>query len=134
MIAQCQKCGRDYEPKRRGGKFCSTSCRVVQHQLVQRGEAWTNPTTADEQYLAAKLVAVGKSAKEVLAFVEGMPAELEVVELRRLVMGWAQVANNSIIERIQYHEQREQKALVARKARIRPTTSVKNKRKPEPLA
>lgn len=129
MTAQCQKCGKDYEPKRRGGKFCSTSCRVVQHQLVKRGKAWTNPTTADEQYLAHKLEAVGRSAAEVLAQVEDLPAAEAVVYLRAVVQAWTGLDNNSIIGKVKYHEQRENTARTARMTHLQGATSVSNKRK-----
>ena len=119
MIAQCQKCGKDYEPKRRGGKFCSTSCRVVQHQLIKRGEAWRNLANGDERYLADKLVAVGRSATEALVQVEGLPAAEAFSRLRALVQGWAGVANNSIIEKVQYNEQQELKAQATRMKRIK---------------
>ncbi len=118
MIAQCQKCGKDYEPKRRGGKFCSVSCRVVQHQLVKRGEAWRNPASGDERYLADKLVAVGRSATEALVQVEGLPAVEALGQLRALVQGWVGVADNSIIEKVQYNEQQEMKAQATRMKRI----------------
>ncbi len=119
MIAQCQKCGKDYEPKRRGGKFCSVSCRVVQHQLIKKGEAWGKPATGDERYLADKLVAVGRSATEALVQVEGMPTAEAFNQLRALVQGWAGVAHNSIIEKVQYNEQQEMKAQGTRMKRIR---------------
>lgn len=119
MIAQCQKCGKDYEPKRRGGKFCSVSCRVVQHQLIKRGEAWRTPANGDERYLADKLVAVGRSAKEALAQVEGLSAAEAFNRLRTLVQGWAGVAHNSVIEKVQYNEQQEMKAQATRMMRIR---------------
>jgi hypothetical protein len=119
MTAQCQKCGKDYEPKRRGGKFCSTSCRVVQHQLIKRGEAWRKPASGDERYLADKLVAVGRSAKEALVEVEGLPAAEAFSRLRGLVQGWAGVAHNSIIEKVQYNEQQEMKAQATRMKRIK---------------
>jgi hypothetical protein len=119
MIVQCQKCGKDYEPKRRGGKFCSVSCRVVQHQLIKRGEAWRNPANGDERYLADKLVAVGRSATEALAQVEGLPTVEAFSQLRALVQGWAGVANNSIIEKVQYNEQQEINAEATRMKRIR---------------
>jgi hypothetical protein len=118
MIAQCQKCGKDYEPKRRGGKFCSVSCRVVQHQLVKRGEAWKSPANGDERYLADKLVAVGRSATEALLQVEGLPAAEAFSRLRALVQGWAGVANNSIIEKVQHNEQQQIKAQAARLQRV----------------
>lgn len=118
MIAQCQKCGKDYEPKRRGGKFCSTSCRVVQHQLIKRGEAWGKSASGDERYLADKLVAVGRSATEALVQVEGMPAAEAFGRLRALLQGWAGVAHNSVIEKVQYNEQQEMKAQATRMKRL----------------
>lgn len=119
MIVQCQKCGKDYEPKRRGGKFCSTSCRVVQHQLIKRGEVWGKPVSGDERYLADKLVAVGRSATEALVQVEGLPAAEAFSRLRALVQGWAGVANNSIIEKVQYNEEQEMKAQATRMKRVK---------------
>ena len=119
MTVQCQKCGKDYEPKRRGGKFCSVSCRVVQHQLVKKGQAWPNPPNGDERYLADKLVAVGRSATEALAQVEGLPAAEAFGRLRALVQGWAGVANNSIIEKVQYNEQQQMNAQATRMKRIK---------------
>ena len=121
MISQCQKCGKDYEPKRRGGKFCSVSCRVVQHQLIKRGEAWGKSATGDERYLADKLVAVGRSATEALVQVEGLPAAEAFSRLQALVQGWAGVANNSIIEKVQYNEEREMNAQATRMQRIKPS-------------
>jgi hypothetical protein len=106
----------------------------VQHQLVRKGEAWPTPASGEERYLASKLVAVGRSATDTLAQVKGLSAAAELAELRRLVEGWAGVANNSIIERIQYNEQQEAKAQAARFKRFRPTTSVNTKRKSNPLA
>lgn len=134
MIAQCQKCGKDYEPKRRGGKFCSTSCRVVQHQLVKKGEAWTNPNSGDEQYLANKLEAVGRSSVEVLAQVEGMPIEEAFAQLKALVQGWSRITDNSIIRNILWHEQKERAALTDRMLHKMEAASVRNKRKEAPQA
>ncbi len=119
MIAQCQKCGKDYEPKRRGGKFCSTSCRVVQHQLIKKGEVWGKPATEDERYLAAKLVAVGESASRTLRQVKGLSVEEELAELRRLVQGWTGTGDNTIIERIQSAEQGELSAQAVRMSRMK---------------
>jgi hypothetical protein len=114
MIVQCQKCGKDYEPKRRGGKFCSTSCRVVQYQRIKRGEAWGNPVTGNERYLAEKLVAVGRSATQVLAQVEGLSIAEGFQQLQGLARGWAHVADNTVIEKVQYNEQQDRNALVTR--------------------
>lgn len=132
MIAQCQKCGKEYEPKRRGGKFCSTSCRVVQHQRGKQGEAWPIPPTSDEVYLADKLAAVGRSAQEALAKVAGLAVEAELAELRQLVRAWTGNTNNSVIERIQGRERQDLMARAARFKLIREKqagVSVSNRRK-----
>lgn len=134
MIAQCKKCGKDYEPKRRGGKFCSTSCRVVQYQLVKKGQAWTNPKSGDEQYLANKLDAVGRSSVEVLAQVKGLPIEEAFAQLKTLVQGWVTINDNSIIRNILWHEQKERAALADRMLHKMEAASVKNKRKENPQA
>jgi hypothetical protein len=92
---------------------------VVQHQLIKKGEAWGRPASGDERYLADKLVAVGRSATEALAQVEGMPAAEAFSRLRALVQGWATVANNSIIEKVQYNEEREMNAQATRMKHIK---------------
>jgi len=92
---------------------------VVQHQLIKWGEVWGKPASGDERYLVDKLLAVGRSATEALAQVEGMSAVEAVRQLRALAQGWSQVANNSIIEKIQYNEQQEMKAQAIRMKRLR---------------
>jgi hypothetical protein len=92
---------------------------VVQHQLIKKGEAWGRPASGDERYLADKLVAVGRSATEALVQVEGMPAAEAFSRLRALVQGWSTVANNSIIEKVQYNEEREMNAQATRMQRIK---------------
>ncbi len=134
MIAQCQKCGKDYEPKRRGGKFCSTSCRVVQHQLVKKGKAWSNPTTGDEQYLANKLDAIGHTSVETLAQVKGIPVAEGFARLEALVQAWTGLTDNTIIRRIKQHEQKALAAMTDRMLRKMEAASVKNKRKQSPQA
>jgi hypothetical protein len=93
----------------------------VQHQLIKKGEVWGKPASGDERYLADKLVAVGRSATEALVQVEGMPAAEAFGRLRALVQGWATVANNSIIEKVQYNEEREMNAQTTRMQRIKPS-------------
>jgi len=91
----------------------------VQHQLVKRGEVWRTPANGDERYLADKLVAVGRSATEALAQVEGLPTAEAFGRLRTLVQGWAGVANNIIIEKVQYNEQQEMRAQATRMKRVK---------------
>jgi hypothetical protein len=53
-----------------------------------------------------------------LAQVEGMPAAEAFSQLRALVQGWAGVANNFIIEKVQYNEQQEMYAQATRMKHI----------------
>jgi hypothetical protein len=53
-----------------------------------------------------------------LAQVEGLPAAEAFGRLRALVQGWAGVANNSIIEKVQYNEQQEMNAQATRMEHI----------------
>jgi hypothetical protein len=92
---------------------------VVQHQLIKKGEAWGKPASGDERYLADKLVAVGRSATEALVQVEGLPAAEAFSRLRMLVQAWAGVADNSIIDKVQYNEQQEMNAQATRMKRIK---------------
>lgn len=107
MSQKCQKCGKEYEPKRRGGKFCSTSCRVTWYQLGKKDALPPIPNQGDELYLASKLAAIGRSSREVLAKVQGLPAEQALAELQELVRSWAGVTNNTVIERILANDERD---------------------------
>ena len=69
--------------------------------------------------MADKLVAVGRSATEALVQVEELPAVEALGRLRALVQGWAGVAHNSIIEKVQYNEEREMNAQATRMKRIK---------------
>jgi hypothetical protein len=73
--------------------------------------------------------AVGQSASSTIDQVKGLSVEAELAELRRLVQGWAGVAHNSIIERVQSAEQREMSAQVVRMSHMKKPVSVSNKRK-----
>jgi hypothetical protein len=48
-----------------------------------------------------------------------MPAAEAFSRLRALVQGWAGVAHNSIIEKVQYNEQQEMNAQATRMKRIK---------------
>lgn len=98
MIVQCQKCGKDYEPKRRGGRFCSVNCRVTSWEKAQQpGEAgWIYQ--GEEMYLARKLEALMMGASAVLKQAEGLPVE-EAAELMKAFLsqsGWGN--GNSVVE------------------------------------
>src|SRR4028118_1174228 len=134
MSQVCQKCGKEYEPKRRGGKFCSTSCRVVRYQLAKKGKRFTHLRSGDEVYLAHKLEAIARSSREVLAKVKGLPAEQAVVELQQLVQGWAGVDNNVVIERILADVVQEMETTYTGYQKRKACIDVKHKRKLSPQA
>jgi hypothetical protein len=50
---------------------------------------------------------------------EGLPAAEAFSRLRALVQGWAGVAHNSIIEKVQYNEQQEMNAQATRMKRLK---------------
>jgi hypothetical protein len=98
MISTCQYCKKEYQAKRRGGRFCSVSCRVLAWEKAkQPGEAgWIY--RGEELYLARKLEAFMKGASGVLKQVKELPAE-EAGELMRVFLvqtGWGE--GNSVVE------------------------------------
>lgn len=106
-MSQCLKCQKEYIPKRRGGKFCSVSCRVGYHQQVQRGHSIKNPPTSDEVYLVEKMLAVGKLATKLLQDMS-LPKEQRPSDLfarsKELAALFTTFTNNSIVEGIQRRE------------------------------
>jgi hypothetical protein len=71
----CQKCQKEYIPKRMGGLFCSVSCgnsyrqqlkrdEQKQARLVEQGLAIEKPLTEEEVQIWSVLVELGKSARQ----------------------------------------------------------------------
>jgi hypothetical protein len=88
MMNTCQNCQKEYQAKRKGGRFCSVSCRVSAWEKAQQpGEAgWIY--RGEELYLARKLESLMKGASAVLKQVEGLPAE-EAAELMKVFLDQA---------------------------------------------
>jgi hypothetical protein len=100
MTSTCQYCKKKYQAKRKGGRFCSVSCRVTSWEKAQQpGEAgWIYQ--GEEPYLARKLEALMKGASAVLKQVQGLPVE-EAVELMKAYLGQAGWGNgNSVVEEV----------------------------------
>lgn len=112
-MSECLKCNKEYIPKRRGGKFCSVSCRVGYHQQVQRGHSIQNPPTGDEVYLAEKMMAVAGMAARLVEDMnlpkEQRPADL-FTRSKELASFFVSFANNSIVHSIQHRESERKKA------------------------
>jgi hypothetical protein len=112
-MSECLKCSKMYIPKRRGGKFCSVSCRVGYHQQVQRGHSIQNPPTGDEVYLVDKMLAVAEMANQLLADMN-LPKDQRPSDLftrsKELASFFASFANNSIVHGIHHREKQRKEA------------------------
>jgi hypothetical protein len=112
-MSECLKCQKEYIPKRRGGKFCSVSCRVGYHQKVQRGHSIVNPPTSDEVYLVEKMLAVGKLASKLVEDMS-LPKEQRPTDLftrtKELASLFVTFTNNTIVESIERREAERKKA------------------------
>jgi len=74
-MMNCQKCQKEYIPKRMGGLFCSVSCgnsyrqqlkrdEQKQARLVEQGLAIEKPLTEEEVQIWSVLVELGKNARQ----------------------------------------------------------------------
>jgi hypothetical protein len=100
MKSTCQNCKKEYQPKRKGGRFCSVSCRASAWEKAQQPgeEGWKYK--GDEAYLAHKLEAFMKGADEVLRQVKELPDEEAVPVMRAFLKlaGWGM--GNSVVEKV----------------------------------
>lgn len=98
MTSTCQYCKQEYQAKRKGGRFCSVSCRVTSWEKAQQpGEAgWIYQ--GEEMYLARKLEALMMGASAVLKQAEGLPVEEAAVLMKAFLSqsGWGN--GNSVVE------------------------------------
>jgi hypothetical protein len=103
-MSECLKCKKEYIPKRQGGKFCSTNCRVAYNQKVKRGYAIPNPPASDEAYLSEKLALVGRLATP-LADAIGLSIEARPNDFQQqvndLIRYCATFSDNSVIDGVQ---------------------------------
>lgn len=70
MKSICQNCQKEYQPKRRGGKYCSTACRVSVWEKAQPLPSVSvhadQHRSTHEQYLAIKIDAYAQEANRLL--------------------------------------------------------------------
>jgi hypothetical protein len=100
MISTCQNCKKEYQAKRRGGRFCSVSCRVSSWEKAQQpGEAgWIHQ--GEELYLARKLEAMMVEAGEVLKQAEGLPVEEGAELMKKFLSNSRWGRGNSVVENV----------------------------------
>lgn len=105
MKTTCQNCQKEYQPKRRGGKFCSTACRVSAWEKAQplssaASQAGQEVGT-DELYLARKLDAYAQEGSRLLAQMKdaqgGTEAIHKMVELMQIIAGESE---NSVVQAV----------------------------------
>jgi hypothetical protein len=100
MNSTCQNCKKEYQPKRKGGRFCSVSCRASAWEKAQQpGEGgWLYK--GDEVYLARKLEALMKGAEQVLREVKGL-SDQEAVPVMKAFLDLVQWGKgNSVVEKV----------------------------------
>lgn len=92
---KCLKCQKEYNPKRRGGLFCSVSCgnsyrqqlkrnEQQRNNLVKKGYAVENPLTNEELELWRFVEELAAMAKQILAD-RNLPVEKRPENLRSRV-------------------------------------------------
>jgi hypothetical protein len=109
MISTCQNCQKEYEAKRRGGKFCSAACRVSAWEKAQPlpsavGEHLQEQAT-HEEYLARKIVSYGEEASTLLSRLNSKtepkadPAKL-YVDMVKILEGLQWELSNSVVQEV----------------------------------
>ncbi|RZK43272.1 MAG: hypothetical protein EOO61_05065 [Hymenobacter sp.] len=114
-MMNCQKCQKEYIPKRIGGLFCSVSCGNSYRQqlkrdeqkkakLVEQGLAIGNPLTEGESSLWAILSELGRRALElniVLNLPMGHEGRIDIgSKLATFVGDCKRTADNPIVQEI----------------------------------
>jgi len=85
MLQTCQHCATVYTPRRKGGRFCSTNCRVSAWDKAQKSEEAHWLYQGDEYYLARKLDFLGEEAGKLLARLEAPPTSEQLTQLKALL-------------------------------------------------
>lgn len=105
MKATCQNCQKEYQPKRRSSKFCSTACRVSAWEkaqpLASAASQAGQELGTDEVYLARKLDAYAREGGRLLVQMKsaqgGTEAIKKMVELVQMLAGEHE---NSVVQSV----------------------------------
>jgi hypothetical protein len=100
MLTTCQHCATVYTPRRKGGRFCSTNCRVAAWDKAQKSEEGQWLYQGDEYYLARKIDFLGEEAGKLLSLLEDTPTPDQVKQIRQLLERLQYEGGNLVVQRI----------------------------------
>jgi hypothetical protein len=100
MLHTCQHCATVYTPRRKGGRFCSTNCRVSAWDKAQKSEEAQWLYQGEEYYLARKIDFLGEEAGKLLPLLEDTPTTDQVKQIRQLLDRLQYERGNSVVQRL----------------------------------
>ncbi len=100
MLTTCQHCATVYTPRRKGGRFCSTNCRVAAWDKAQKSEEGQWLYQGEEYYLARKIDFLGEEASKLLPLLEDTPTPDQVKQIRQLLDRLQYERGNSVVQRL----------------------------------
>jgi hypothetical protein len=100
MLYTCQHCTTVYTPRRKGGRFCSTNCRVAAWDKAQKSEEAQWLYQGEEYYLARKIDFLGEEASKLIPLLEGTPTLAQLKQLRELLDRMQYERGNSVVQRL----------------------------------
>lgn len=101
MTNTCQNCQKEYEAKRRSGKFCSTACRVSAWEKAQPLPKMEEEEVGHERYLAVKIEAYAQEADRLLIqMMDGDRGKEAIQKMVNLVRAMSHEKDNSIVREV----------------------------------
>ena len=100
MLHTCQHCSTVYTPRRKGGRFCSTNCRVSAWDKAQKSEEAQWLYQGEEYYLARKIDFLGEEAGKLLSLLGDTPTAEQLKQIRELLDRMQYERGNSIVQRL----------------------------------
>jgi hypothetical protein len=100
MRYTCQHCSTVYTPRRKGGRFCSTNCRVSAWDKAQKSEEAQWLYQGEEYYLARKIDFLGEEAGKLLSQLSDTMTPDQVKQIRTLLDRMQYERDNSVVQRL----------------------------------
>jgi len=100
MRYTCQHCSTVYTPRRKGGRFCSTNCRVSAWDKAQKSEEAQWLYQGEEYYLARKIDFLGEEAGKLLPQLGDTITPDQVQQIRTLLDRMQYERGNSVVQRL----------------------------------
>ncbi len=100
MLHTCQHCSTLYTPRRKGGRFCSTNCRVSAWDKAQKSEEAQWLYQGEEYYLARKIDFLGEEAERLLPLLGSTPTPEQLKQIQQLLDRMQYERGNSVVQRL----------------------------------